>query len=391
MAPSYPWPATDGYLLRASNTVQALQDVGDVDYLWLQETDRPIDERPGVNLIRLRTQHTVERGPSVREWFGPLPRRLQRLGPIDLGPVRDQIAGPYDLVFCLNVDIWWRVQAQLPDVPTIVDFNDLLHLLRRHHGGIRRMLEGLDARKWDRLQRDAASRVSAVVVCSELDVVRCGCPNAVAAFNGYELERTPPTDRPEPPADGGTLVMVGLWSYSANADGAEWFARQVLPLIRRVRPRLTVRFVGREVDRIKSLGGIDGVELVGEVVDVGPELDRADLSIIPLLGGGGTRLKALEAFANRLPVISTSKGVEGIECTDRVDVFIGDGSDRFASAVLEALDDGELRRKLARNAAVLYEDRYRWSAIRQGVSALVRRTIDGVGVSSGAAVPDHGR
>ena len=73
-----------------------------------------------------------------------------------------------------------------------------------------------------------------------------------------------------------------------------------------------IRLVGVSNPALSSLGDRPGVTIVGQVPDIEVELARADLVVVPLRFGSGTRLKVLEAFAQRVPVVSTTLGAEGL-------------------------------------------------------------------------------
>jgi glycosyltransferase involved in cell wall biosynthesis len=164
-------------------------------------------------------------------------------------------------------------------------------------------------------------------------------------------------------------------SYAPNIDGAGWFVREVLPLIRRELPDATLRVIGRNAEAVTHLGAMAGVEIVGEVDDMEVALRGVDIEVIPLRFGAGTRLKAVEAFANRLPVVSTAIGVEGLAVSHGRELLIADEPADLASAVVELCRDPGARVRLASNAEALYESDYRWSSIRDQVSELAGEVI----------------
>ena len=161
-----------------------------------------------------------------------------------------------------------------------------------------------------------------------------------------------------------TLTMVGLLSYTPNADAAHTFVDEILPKIQAVRPDVQFRLVGRGADAVAELRGQPGVVVVGEVPDMAEELARADACVLPIRFGGGTRIKALEAFANRIPVVSTTVGCEGLEVVSERHLLICDEPAPFAQACLHVLNDPALRRSLTDEAYTLWDTQYRWDVIR---------------------------
>ena len=159
------------------------------------------------------------------------------------------------------------------------------------------------------------------------------------------------------------MTMVGDFHYQPNFDAAWWFARRVLPLVRVDHPDAEFRLVGRGDD----LGALDrepGVVLRGRVDDISAELREADFEVVPLRSGGGTRVKVLEAFAHRLPVVSTTIGCEGLDVVDGVHVLLADEPSTFARACSTLIAEPERRARLADAAFGLYSDRFRWAELR---------------------------
>lgn len=215
---------------------------------------------------------------------------------------------------------------------------------------VRRWFQRRDARLVARAERRLAADPRATVVAvSERDRVMLGGAGHVVE-NGTDL---PPSVTPVP--DPGDLVFVGAMGYPPNRDAVEWWAAEVWPLLPDGTPPLTVAGRGAEA-ALAHLAAHPGVRVVGEVADVGPVLERAALVVVPLRHGGGTRLKVLEAFAAGRPVVSTAKGVEGLDVGDAC--VVADGAAAFAGAVAGLLADLPQRRRLAaagRDVAALHD------------------------------------
>ena len=87
-------------------------------------------------------------------------------------------------------------------------------------------------------------------------------------------------------------------------------------------------------------------EFAGYVDDVRPYVSDADVSIVPLLVGGGTRLKVYEAMAVGCPVVATTIGVEGLPVAAGEQYLRADTAEDFSTAVLALLSDPALRKRL---------------------------------------------
>lgn len=394
VGPAYPWPPDDGYRSRLDQMVRALASIGSVHHVAVvppgrapDATSPPPPEGVEVTVVPL----DPDRAPRAwaREWIhSDLPRQVltERFATLAADPPwreADDRRAP-DVVYVSNLDLWIALRDVLPRATTVVDFDNLQDGLLRSRRrqppppaerrsqlpavwgswAASRALDLVDERRWRAWQHRCSDEVDAVTVCSQLDVARSGCPNAIAVPNGYEPAWEPrPWDRVAVSATP-TVLFVGLLSYEPNHDAARWFATRVLPRLRRQVPALRFRVVGRGDDAVADLRGLPGVDVVGEVRSMRGELERADLVVVPIRQGAGTRLKVTEALANRIPCVSTRIGAEGIDVVDGVHALLADDDDAFVSACGRLLGDADLRARVAKAGFELYEERYRWSDIR---------------------------
>jgi glycosyltransferase involved in cell wall biosynthesis len=176
-----------------------------------------------------------------------------------------------------------------------------------------------------------------------------------------------------PPAgrcDAGTLLFFGTLSYGPNADGLVWFCEQVLPRVRQSKPDVRLEVVGLDPPpRVTALGRLPGVQVTGFVPDIRPKLWSATMCVVPLLAGGGTRLKILEALAAGCPVISTTVGAEGLELMDGKHLLIADDPEEFARDVVALLESDALRHRLADAGRRAVAEKYDWQEIAPRLEA----------------------
>lgn len=165
-------------------------------------------------------------------------------------------------------------------------------------------------------------------------------------------------------AEPGSIVFTGAIRYQPNADAVTYFVRRVWPLIRDLEPNATFNIVGADPpDEVVRLGELSGVRVSGSVDDVRPWLRSASVVVVPLLSGGGTRLKILEAFSSGRPVVSTTVGASGLEVEDDKHLIISDRPMDMAQSVVSVLRDRKLAEMLGDNAYQLVQANYRWSTI----------------------------
>jgi glycosyltransferase involved in cell wall biosynthesis len=250
-----------------------------------------------------------------------------------------------------------------------------LHALRGERGAAD--VELAEAEKYESVEGARLALFDRVLVASSVDaealeahvghaslrVIR----NSIRAC-GDAVEESSPSRR----EDAFTLLFVGTLDYLPNLDGCEWFCREVLPKIRdRAGNGLRVVIVGRGPGRLtRAIGGLPDVEVHGDVPDVVPFYRAADVAIVPLRAGGGTRIKILEAFAHRVPVVATAIGAEGLDMEDGVHALIADDSAAFADACVRLAKSAALRAALADRARRWVCERHATDAVRTAARAL---------------------
>ena len=160
-----------------------------------------------------------------------------------------------------------------------------------------------------------------------------------------------PDDRP-------LLVYHGTYSYPPNREALRIFAEILLPGLEERGLECHLLAVGRNPP---ATSPHPRIHLTGSVDQVGPWLKAADLSVIPLVDGGGTRMKIIDCFAASLPVISTSKGIEGIPVVPGKQALVLDDWDVVMTAVIDLWEHPEKAAQLAQEGRTL-ADSLDWDA-----------------------------
>jgi glycosyltransferase involved in cell wall biosynthesis len=206
-----------------------------------------------------------------------------------------------------------------------------------------------------RFENDASRRFDGVLAVSEEDArifqTEMNLANVLGVVpTGVDLDyfQSVPRSASSVP----TVVFMGSMDWYANVDGVTWFAEAVWPLVQRQMPQARFVVVGRkpppEILALATSGR--NIEVTGTVPDVRPFLRGADVIVVPLRIGGGTRLKIYEAMAAEVPVVSTRIGAEGLSVVDGRHVLLADSAEDTASQVLKVLRSPVLAADLARNA-----------------------------------------
>jgi polysaccharide biosynthesis protein PslH len=157
------------------------------------------------------------------------------------------------------------------------------------------------------------------------------------------------------------IAFSGNLEYHPNVSAVRFFRQEVWPRLRDCWPELVWRLVGSNPGAVEPWTKDDPrIEVTGPVEDAYRELARAEVAVVPLLAGSGTRFKILEAWAAGLPVVSTALGAEGLPARPGHHLLIADTAESFAAAVSKLLNDSSLRCELARAGRSLLESEFTW-------------------------------
>lgn len=169
------------------------------------------------------------------------------------------------------------------------------------------------------------------------------------------------------------LFCGSLWSIP-NAEGLQWFADTVWPLVINQFPHLKLLIVGSGElpEKYSGLYQKNSFEFSGAVPDVKPCYNKAGIAVVPLLTGSGTRLKILEAMGLGVPVISTTIGAEGIHYTEGKDILIADKGNEFAERIIELLNDKTKRLFIRSNARSLVKENYDWNIVGNKMATFLK-------------------
>lgn len=384
----FPYPPDNGIRIRIYNLVRCLSKEHEVTLVSFAD-----DVVPNNGLTQMRSYcrsvHTVPykefdptRWRSFLGFLSPQPRSLFDTHNPQMATIVQDLAegGSYDIVIACELRtapyalLARRTCRMFDDVELTV----LQEQFSGQNGFLQRVRYGLTWLKTAHFVSSLLPRFDACTVVSERErdlVLRVapGYRNIAVVPNGVDAALyTGDFGTPKPD----TLIHTGALSYVANWDAMSFFLSSIFPLIKMRRPEVELRITGG-TNRVAldSLPRCDGVAFTGYLDDIRPAVAQSWVSVVPLRIGGGTRLKILEAMALGTPVVSTSKGAEGLDVTPEENILIADEPEQFAKAVLRLLDDASLRARLGANGRELVSSRYRWEQIGGKLERVLQQVI----------------
>ena len=272
----------------------------------------------------------------------------------------------------------------LPGVQTIVDFVDMDSAkwddyARRRPWPVSALYRR-EARRLLAFEKFVAAQAEACLFVTReearlLSQAAPGCANRIVAIeNGVDSEYFSPAQVFESPFAAGEhpIVFTGTMDYWPNVDAVSWFAREVLPQIRRHDARARFHVVGMNPNRqVRALQG-DAVSVAGRVDDVRPYLRHARVVVAPLRVARGIQNKVLEAMAMGRPTVVTSACAAVLTARQGVELEAADDASDFAAKVLAVMDPerGDGIGRLAR-ARILAD--YAWPSRLARLDELIAR------------------
>ena len=389
----FPYPADNGSKIRVLHLLQALGQRHEVSLIAFNfETARPDSE--GVLDTACCSIETVEdnpftinRAPALRRFLAREPVVTRRISAMNVLTRNRMAQTQFDAVISSGaVMAGYVLDAPKSIFKVLEEHNSNSMLMHerflRGREPLRKLRYWFSWQKTRRYERRLFGRFDLVTLVSQRDkdyserYVHRSNARVEVVPNGVDCEwNRPGLAEPE----NNQLIYNGALSYAANFDAVRYFLREIYPLVKETVPQVTFKITGSTtgVD-LADLRLDESARLTGYVDDIRPEVAGAAVCVIPLRDGGGTRLKILEALALGTPVVSTSKGAEGLAVESDIQLLIADEPGEFARQTVRLLRDKNLRGLLVANGRRLVEQHYDWRSIGRAYAELVESTaLDG--------------
>ena len=253
------------------------------------------------------------------------------------------------------------------------------YMMRRRIRNERNLLKKayffFESKKLDHDEKESLEKFVSNIVVSELDrdILFQHSPKARYTIieNGVDTEFF---DIDHPTKHSNRIIFVGSLDNYSNRDAVLWFCRKVWPLLKTRFPRLRFDIVGGSPpSELLGLSKQDpSISVHGYVDDVRELFRIADASIVPIRDGGGTRIKVLDAFSMRTPLIATSIGTEGLQVIPDEDFLLANTPAEFVDKTRELYAEPDRIENMVRNARKKVEQMYSWDVIGRKLNELYK-------------------
>jgi len=217
--------------------------------------------------------------------------------------------------------------------------------------GPKKWLLQLFQRKLQKAELEVLHQVDAVATISEVDTrwfrehepSREGGSHVVTIPFGLDVQQCPHQSMGTPPNH---VLHLGAMDWAPNIQGVSWFVEEVWPRVRAHVSNVELTLAGRNMPESWVSDDNRGLHVVGEVEDARSAYDTPCVVVVPLHAGSGMRIKLAEALAAGRPIVTTTKGMEGLDLTHEEQVLVGDNAEDMSAHVCRLLQDPDFAVKL---------------------------------------------
>ena len=387
------FPADAGCKIRTLNVLRYVARWHDVTYLCnVQADDTPyLDEMKALG-VRLETIPWVEAPRRSWRFYRDLAVNLTSPYPFNVSKDYDPAlrararqlleSDNYDLLICDFVQMARNSFGLDVKAKVLFQHNVEAQIFDRHaqsdSNWFLRQYMSLQYRKMRRFENRAGRQFDTVIAVSPQDRMtferEYGWKHVTQIDTAVDVDYFRPSGSNEQPDK---VLFVGQMDWLANAHGVRHFVQQVWPHIHARWPSARFQVVGRNPGpEVFQLANVQGVEVVGTVPDVRPYLEQATVVVVPLLVGGGTRLKIFEAMAMGKAVVSTTLGAEGLPVRSGEHLLIADSASALTECVSSLLQDPVARNQMGIRAQQLVRERHTAEMVSRQFEQICQDTVE---------------
>lgn len=402
LCPRVPYPPHDGGAIAMYETVRGLTEAGHRVTVLAVNTPKHYQPAtaldhlgPQVRLVTVEVDTRLSPGKALRNLllssepynvarfvsasFVEVLASLLTEEPVDILQFEGSFVAPYLELLHQRV-----AGKQLP--PLVLRAHNIEHtiwqmLAARAGNPLKKWYLGNMAARLEQLERRELPRFDAVAAITEEDIARLrvlGCAGPIAFIPAsFDLSRLAPIPAPAP-AQPRTVFLIGSLNWLPNLEGVDWFLREIWPPAHAELPELELHIAGSHPPAHLTARppGKDNVFVHGFVESAPAFMQRYELMLVPLLSGGGMRVKVVEGMALGKAILSTALGAEGIVARDGDNLLLRDSPAAWLAALRDYYHGRLPLAAIGAAAARTAHDEYDTRQVTQRLLVLYRQVLE---------------
>jgi glycosyltransferase involved in cell wall biosynthesis len=281
----------------------------------------------------------------------------------------------YDLVHLdtISLDIY---RPLLGNLPCVLDHHNieshmLLRRSRQEKSLVKKAYFFQEGVRLQRFEKRVCPEYWGHITCSDIDSERLRMITASSDIktipNGVDTNFFAPKGLKQ---DDKTLVFVGTMSWYPNIEAAFFICNEIMPRLRLLRSGVRLQIIGANPpEQLRKFAlKHDDIDVLGFVDEVRDYIEKATVYVCPIMDGGGTKLKILDALAMEKPIIAHKIASEGINVTDGLDILLADQADEYAELIVRLIESSTERVSLGKAARKLALEHYDYTSIGKSLS-----------------------
>lgn len=371
-----PYPLNDGGSLGIHYYTQGFIDAGvslsmlamNTTRHWVETENLPPLYQQLDHFITVKVDNRIKPGPALLNLFGRSSYNIDRFVTRDYKNA---------LIGLLQKETFDIVQLEslflVPYIPVIRQYSKAKIVIRQHNieyriwerlaaqagNPLKKWYLTLLARRLKQFELDHLQDYDLILPISEADqqvLLALGVqkPMFLHPF-GIDMAHIPFSPAAAPPI---SLYHIGAMDWLPNQESVNWLLERVMPVVSRELPGIQLYLAGRNMPEHYLKNTWPNVTVVGEVPDAAAFEKDKSILLVPLLSGGGVRIKIFQGMAMGKAIVTTPVGLEGIEARDGQEVWVADTPETFARKVIEAVRQPELIQQMGAAARKLMEEKY---------------------------------
>jgi len=368
-----PFPPIGGERVRPFHFIKHLSKNWKITLVSFVESD--IEARQVKNCpLKLENIHTITL-PRIRSYincvgglFSKAPLEIPYYASQKMRQLlqRELQTNKYDLIFCHLIRMAPYVE-NITGVKKVLDICDALSLRYslscKLHKGPSKLIELIESKRLGDYEARISEKFNLNLIASVKDKAyleqKVGAKDLAVVENGVDLEAC---ESGQTQTDYKKIVFFGNLRTFHNIDAVQYFYKEIFPLVKKKIQGARFVIVGASIPKcILDMAKDNSVSTLSGVEGIDPHIKDACVSVAPMRIAVGVQNKILQSMALRIPVVTTTLGLGGLQARAGQDILVADNPRDFADKVILLMQDSSAREGVRQKAYSLIREKYLWS------------------------------